>query len=509
MDTSPDGARRVGLKTDPRNPFRSLLITLLLTTTPLFAAPVGRLPAEVTDALRAAGIPAASYAAVVLDANGRTLLSHNADAPMNPASVMKIVTTFAGLDRLGPAYVWRTEVYATGAVENGRLRGDLILKGGGDPGLTMEAFWMLLRDVRARGITVIDGDLVVDRSAFAVPDEDPGRFDGEPTRPYNAAPEALLLNHRSIRLTFLPDAAAQTVRILPEPALPDVTIANELTLGAGPCNGWPQKPDADLPGRRLTFRGTYPLACGEKVRHFLSLSPLEYTGALFGDVWRGLGGSFSGKVREAPVPADARLVTVAVSRPLADIVKDINKHSNNVMARQLFLTLGRTNGAPATLDAARAAVMRWADERGLAAPELVVENGSGLSRAERISAGSLARLLRVAQESPVAPEFVASLPLAGNDGTLERWFLGSPVAGRAHLKTGYIEGVRGIAGYVHGEGGRTSVVVGLVNHPNAIGATAAQEALVRWALTMSNAGCCTGMRRADPQFPSKPPTPAR
>jgi D-alanyl-D-alanine carboxypeptidase/D-alanyl-D-alanine-endopeptidase (penicillin-binding protein 4) len=488
---------------------RNVFVALLLAAPPLFAAPVGRLPGEVADALRAADVPVSAYAAVVIDANGRTLLSHNADAPMNPASVMKLVTTFAGLDRLGPAYVWRTEAYATGAVENGRLRGDLILKGGGDPGLTMEAFWMLLRDVRARGITAIDGDLVVDRSAFAIADEDPGRFDGEPTRPYNAGPEGLLLNHRSIRLTFVPDAAAQTVRILAEPALPEVTIANELVLGAGPCNGWPQKPEADLPGRRLTFRGTYPLACGEKVRHFLTLSPLEYTRALFGEVWRGLGGSFSGRIREAAVPADARLVTVAVSRPLADLVKDINKHSNNVMARQLFLTLGRVDGAPATLESARAVVTRWADERGLAAPELVLENGAGLSRAERISAGSLARLLRTAQESPVAPEFVASLPLAGNDGTLERWFQGSPVAGRAHLKTGYIEGVRGIAGYVHGEGGRTAVVVGLVNHPNAVSATAAQEALVRWALSMTNAGCCTGMRRADPQVPSKPPIPTR
>lgn len=495
-----------------RDRLRDLCIAwaaLLFAASPLFAAPVGRLPGEVADALRAADVPVSAYAAVVIDANGRTLLSHNADTPMNPASVMKLVTTFAGLDRLGPAYVWRTEVYATGAIENGRLRGDLVLKGGGDPGLTMEAFWMLLRDVRARGITAIDGDLVVDRSAFAVADEDPGRFDGEPTRPYNAGPEGLLLNHRSIRLTFVPDAAAQTVRILAEPALPEVTIANELTLGAGPCNGWPQKPEADLPGRRLTFRGTYPLACGEKVRHFLTLSPLEYTRALFGDVWRGVGGSFSGRIREAAVPADARFVAVAVSRPLADLVKDINKHSNNVMARQLFLTLGRVDGAPATLESARTVVTRWADERGLAAPELVVENGAGLSRAERISAGSLARLLRTAQESPVAPEFVASLPLAGNDGTLERWFQGSPVAGRAHLKTGYIEGVRGIAGYVHGEGGRTAVVVGLVNHPNAVSATAAQEALVRWALSMTNAGCCTGMRRADPQVPSKPPMPAR
>jgi len=503
---------------------RLLLLASLCLATPAFAAPA--LPPEVRMALDSAGVPAEHFAALVVAADGSTILSHNPDRPMNPASVMKLVTTFAALDALGPAHVWRTEVRATGPVVAGHLRGDLVLKGDGDPGLTLEALWMLLRDIRARGIEHIDGDVLLDRSAFAVADEDPALFDGEPTRPYNASPDALLLNHRSVRLTFAPDPSTRTVRIVAEPPLPGVGVVNRLEPGDGPCDGWPEKPEVDLPGRSLTFRGTYPLACGDKVRHFMLLPPVEYAQSLLTQLWGSLGGTLAGSVRDAATPVDTWLVTRAESRPLADLVRDINKHSNNVMARQVFLTLGRgADGAPATVESARDAITQWADARGLAAPELVLDNGAGLSRIERVSAGSLVRLLRAAAESPVGAEFIASLPLAGVDGTLKRWFVGTPVAGHAHLKTGYIEGVRAIAGYVHGDGGRTALVVGIINHRNARAAAAVQEALVTWALAAGTAppatpevhrGCgkrrpggCTGMRRAAPVAPSPPSTTAR
>lgn len=503
-----------------------LLLASLCLALPSIAANGDALPPGIRTALDRAGIPAEDFAAVVVTADGSTILSHNPDRPMNPASVMKLVTTFAALDVLGPAHVWRTEVRATGPVVDGHLRGDLVLKGDGDPGLTLEALWMLLRDIRARGIEHIDGDLLLDRSAFAVADEDPALFDGEPTRPYNAGPDALLLNHRSVRLTFAPDPLTRTVRILVDPPLPDVRIVDQLEPGDGPCDGWPEKPEVDLPGRSLTFRGTYPLACGDKVRHFMLLPPVEYAQSLLAQLWGSLGGTFGGSIREASTPAGTWLVTRAESRPLADLVRDIDKHSNNVMARQVFLTLGRgPDGTPATVESARAAIVRWADARGLAAPELVVDNGAGLSRIERISAGALVRLLRAAHESPLGAEFVASLPLAGVDGTLKRWFLGTPVAGRAHLKTGYLDGVRAIAGYVHGDGGRTAFVVGIVNHRNARAAAAVQEALVGWAFDAATSspmapdaarGCgrrrpagCTGMRRAAPMAPSPPSTTAR
>jgi D-alanyl-D-alanine carboxypeptidase/D-alanyl-D-alanine-endopeptidase (penicillin-binding protein 4) len=476
---------------------RSVLAALATVALAGSAAAQDALPAAIRTALGAAGIPDSAVGLMVLEPGGRTFLSHNARLPMNPASVMKVVTTQAALELLGPAYTWRTEILAAGDLRAGRLDGDLVIRGGADPRLTLENLWMLLREVRARGVRDIAGDLVIDRSLFQVEEVDPGSFDGEPTRPYNAGPDAALVNFRAVKLTFLPDAERRTVRILSEPPLADLGVINNLAASDGPCDAWPEKPVADRARLTLTFQGNYPLACGEKVRHFMLLPPLEYTRAVFDHLWRGLGGSFSGRVRQESTPSGARLITSLESASLADVVRDINKNSNNVMARQLFLTLGTLPAPPATLDKARDTVRRWLAAKGIAAPDLVLENGSGLSRVERIAPETLARLLEQAWLGPSGPELAASLPLAGVDGTLKRRLAGTALAGRVRLKTGYLENVRGIAGYVHTPGGRPLAVVGLINHARARDATGVLEALVIWAHDHAvRKGCCTGMQDA-------------
>jgi D-alanyl-D-alanine carboxypeptidase/D-alanyl-D-alanine-endopeptidase (penicillin-binding protein 4) len=155
--------------------------------------------------------------------------------------------------------------------------------------------------------------------------------------------------------------------------------------------------------------------------------------------------------------------------------------SNNVMARHLYLTLGAESaGPPATSDKAATAVRSWLAHKGIPAPELVLENGSGLSRVERISAGSLASLLQAAWRSAVMPEFIASLPVAAMDGTMRRRLVGSGVAGQAHIKTGLLSDVRAMAGYVLDRGGRRHIVVMIVNHPGAHESQPAMDALLRW-----------------------------
>jgi D-alanyl-D-alanine carboxypeptidase/D-alanyl-D-alanine-endopeptidase (penicillin-binding protein 4) len=162
-------------------------------------------------------------------------------------------------------------------------------------------------------------------------------------------------------------------------------------------------------------------------------------------------------------------------------VRDINKYSNNVMARQLFLTLGAVGlGAPGTLEKARSVIAQWLAQKGLSAPELTIDNGSGLSRSDRISAKSMADLLIAAFRSAVMPEFVASLPLVAADGTMRKRLSAAEVAGHAHIKTGSLAQVRSIAGYVLDEKGRRVVVVFIVNHANAANAQPAQDALLRW-----------------------------
>jgi D-alanyl-D-alanine carboxypeptidase/D-alanyl-D-alanine-endopeptidase (penicillin-binding protein 4) len=466
------------------------------------ASPGGaQLPPPVEAALKAGQIPLDRVGVFVVPAaGGPPLATHNADKAMNPASVAKVVTTYAALEMLGPAYTWRTTAHGTGSLQDGVLAGDLHLRGQGDPKLTLEAFWLLLRSLRARGVRDIRGDLVLDRSHFEPDGSDAGRFDKEPLRPYNTLPDALLVNFKSVSLQFVPDTARRTVAIVVEPPLPEVRIVANVTLDQTPCDdgwGWVFRlKDAaqfDATGVTLTLTGAYSANCGERSRPYNVLEHPQYVGSLFRVLWRELGGTLGGAVRDGPVPANAPVLATSVSPALAEVVRDINKYSNNVMARQLFLTLGATAlGAPATLDKSNRAVRQWLAEKRLDLPDLVLENGSGLSRVERISAKGLGDLLGAAWRSPVMPELIASMPVVGVDGTLRRQSQRADFAGQAHIKGGTLNGVRAMAGYVLTAGGERLVVACLINHPNVHNGNAQPvfDALLRW--THAQGGeCCT------------------
>ncbi|MBU0751841.1 MAG: D-alanyl-D-alanine carboxypeptidase/D-alanyl-D-alanine-endopeptidase [Gammaproteobacteria bacterium] len=462
-----------------------LILALALPAAAQEAATNRHLPPTVARALKAAAIPEQAVAVVVQEVGSIfPRVDLNASRAMNPASVMKLVTTFAALDLLGPAYTWKTEALAGAAPADGVLAGDLILRGSGDPSLTFEQFWLLLRQLRGRGLREIRGDLVLDRSAFAVPPHDEAAFDGKPQRPYNAGPDALLLNFKAVRLTLLP--AADGIRVLPEPAPANLDIVNLVKPNGGNCGDWRDNLRADLVRHegshngsfRLILTGSYAAACGEQRWNLNLLPQSDYLLGVFRQLWAELGGSFGGTVREAATPADARPLASIDSPPLAEVVRNINKFSNNVMARQLFLTLGQKVGAGGTAANAESVVRRWLEERGLRFPELVLDNGSGLSRHERISAESTARLLAAAWSSAVMPELMSSLPLLAVDGTLKK--RQGSAAGQAHIKTGSLEGVKTLAGYVLDRRGRRQIVVFFVNHPNAAAAQPAQDALLQW-----------------------------
>lgn len=450
-------------------------------------AAAGDLPAAVAQALGGAGIPVAATAVWVREVDAaRPRLAVNARASLNPASTMKLLTTFAALDLLGPAYVWKTEAFANGIQSGDVLNGDLHLKGGGDPKLTYDQFARLLRQIRARGIREIRGDLVLDRGAFAIDASDPARFDAQPLRPYNVTPDALLLNFKSVRLQLIPDPAQKTLTIAMEPTPANLHLVNKLVLGNGNgCGEWRERLRADVfshgPSTRLVLTGVYPQICGEQRWSIAVQEHPQFVLGVFQQLWAELGGSLAGGVREGPVPAEARAVGVLPSATLGEVVRDINKYSNNVMARQLFLTLGMEAGRrPAGAADAEVALRAWLDARGLALPELVLENGAGLSRQERISAEGLGRVLQAAWRSSVMPELMASLPVTATDGTMKKRLKQNGVAGQAHIKTGSLEGVRSLAGYVLDRTGRRWIVVFFVNHANAGGAQAAQDALLQW-----------------------------
>jgi serine-type D-Ala-D-Ala carboxypeptidase/endopeptidase (penicillin-binding protein 4) len=444
------------------------------------------LPRAVGRAFLDAGIPLNHVSIVVQDtAKLRPLFAYDANRSRSPASVMKLVTTFAALELLGPDYRWKTEAYADGPLVDGELHGDLILKGYGDPKITIEQWQSLIAGLRTKGLSAIDGDLALDRSLFALPPHDPGAFDHEPLKPYNVGPDALLVNFKSLKLTLVPDASGTGVTVNADPPLDVVTLGAPPPVSNDDCAGAsaPVTPSIDDRGDRaaITFAGTYPLSCGERDWWIAMLDHPHYVRAMFETYFRAAGGRFDGGVKERRVPAGALPFAVLESPPLADIVRDVNKLSNNVMARQIFLTLATTRDTPpATPAKAANVVRRWLAARKLAMPGLVLDNGSGLSRHERNSAIALNRLLLAADASNVREEFERSLAVAAIDGTVERRFRDDAVAGQALLKTGSLEGVRALAGYVLDAAGRRFTVVAIVNDPNARRAVPALDYLVQW-----------------------------
>ena len=448
------------------------------------------LPAEVEAALTQARIPRDAVAILVVEAEGKAKprLSHRPQAAMNPASVMKLVTTYAALEQLGPAYAWSTQVYADGPVRDGILQGNLYIRGRGDPKLVIERLWLLLRRVQAMGIKSVQGDIVLDRSAFDLASQDPSTFDGEPLRPYNAAPDALLINFKSVLMTFTPVAALNLALISFEPPLAGVHMQSSVALSNIACADWRGGLKADFSDpSQIRFGGSYPLSCAERLWPVAYADPKSYSTRVVEASWRALetdgGGKLSGVVREGPIPAGLKPLFEVSSPPLAELIRDINKYSNNVMAQQLFLSLGQIgNRGRATMETAREALRVWWRERFPRSAESageeipVFDNGSGLSRSERISAQALARMLQAAWASPYMPELLASLPISGVDGTMRR----SKANGAAHLKTGSLRDVVAVAGYVHGQSGKRYVLVAMVNHANAAAARAAFEALIEW-----------------------------
>ncbi|MDE2599191.1 MAG: D-alanyl-D-alanine carboxypeptidase/D-alanyl-D-alanine-endopeptidase [Rhodocyclaceae bacterium] len=460
------------------------LIFSLALAAPAWAAE--GMPARVAQSLKAVGIPPANVAVVVQEAGGkRPWLQHNGDTAMNPASVMKLVTTYAGLDILGPAYNWQTSAYSLTPAVDGVLNGDLYLKGSGDPRLTFEQFWLLLRQLRAAGLREIKGNLVLDRSAFSLSPNDANTvingggapFDDQPLRPYNVKPDALLLNWKSVRLQLA--VAGDKLQIQSEPLPANLYVISQVALTEGECGDWRSKLRADVGTRsdrfHLVITGSYPRSCGNQTWNIGVLDHPQYVYGVFRQLWEELGGSIAGGVGEARVPAGATLLGSIESPPLAELIRDINKFSNNVMARQLYLSLGdgSTGGAERSVRA-------WLDRKSLRFPELVMENGSGLSRSERISAQSLSALLNSAWQSPLMPEYVASMPIIGVDGTMKKRLRENGASGQGHIKTGTLDGVKSIAGYVRDRKGKWQIVVFLINHPNAAAGQGAQDALLNW-----------------------------
>jgi D-alanyl-D-alanine carboxypeptidase/D-alanyl-D-alanine-endopeptidase (penicillin-binding protein 4) len=361
------------------------------------------------------------------------------------------------------------------------------VKGHGDPFLVTEYLWKLLHGLRDRGLRNIAGDLVIDNGYFKPETTDSGAFDGKPHRTYNAVPDAVLVNFQSIHFTFLPDEDSRKVRIIADPWPTNLSITNGLRFKRGPCRGSKFRigmrvtPHAE--GVRVGFSGDYPSACGAHRWNRVVLKPAEMLYGVIKSLWEDMGGTLSGGLKVGTRSEDARLLYSIESRPLAELIRGMNKYSNNVMARQLLLTLGAEQyGPPGTEKKGVDAIEGWLRQQDLEFPDLVLENGAGLSRSTRITAENLGHFLLAAYASPFMPELLSSMPLSGLDGTMQKRFKNGPLTGKIRAKTGTLDGVSALAGYLSARKGKTYAVVIIQNHPRLRKQSAkkVQDRLLKW-----------------------------
>jgi serine-type D-Ala-D-Ala carboxypeptidase/endopeptidase (penicillin-binding protein 4) len=475
--------------------FKRILLLTIAWCVPAFAqtpsmASLTSLPSPVLKAIRNAGIAEGDVGIYVSEINAKTpLISSNANKAFNPASTMKIVTTFAAMSLLGADFRWKTNIYLRGPVRGDVLDGDLIFRGSGDPKFVIEDLTELVSQLRAAGLREIRGDLILDNGYFDIGDSSVDAIDGDPSQPYNVLPSATLMNFKATKFVVSPNGANV---ITTDPVLADVQIINDVTFVRGGCvsraGGLSIRDAGSEVQPAIRISGAYSIACGETAGFSATLNHRQFSQAFFKAAWLASGGVFLGRAR---FERDAALkiksppfFTWVSPRSLGDVSRDINKFSNNVMARQLMLTTSaEILKLPATLDRARRTISTWLDRQGLNSSEFVIDNGSGLSRTERIAALSLGRILNKAAQSPYGDVFRESLPVVGVDGTMAKRLENHPINGRAWIKTGSLKSVRTIAGYVDSASGKRYSVVLLVNSGNAENSQDLQDTLLRWVFS--------------------------
>jgi serine-type D-Ala-D-Ala carboxypeptidase/endopeptidase (penicillin-binding protein 4) len=444
------------------------------------------LPADLRQHFTAAGIPDSSVGIALLTippsqnqpARGQAF-GLNAQAPLNPASTIKLVTARAALGLLGADFRHETRIATTGRLVGGTLEGDVFFQGGGDPKLVVEDLKEIAERLRAMGISRIEGRLVVDGTRFNEPEIDSGQFDQQPTKPYNVGPHAAMVNFKAMKISVWSEAGKR-VKFKTEPRMPDAAVKTRVALVDGGCA------DTQVTARmnadeKLLISGVLGRRCAGAEFYVSVMDHAQFALNAFQGAWEEAGGSMKVKLQSGVTPAHARtLVQWESPRPLIELLADINKMSNNPMTRQLFLNLSASEAAPATRAASAKVVNAYLASRGLVFPELVLDNGSGLSRDERISALSLVRLLVDAFQSSDGPAWVATLPAVGFEGTVRNRLRNSELSGQAFLKTGSLENVRAVAGYVRTASGEWVAVAVIVNHAEAAKGRVAMDEVIKW-----------------------------
>jgi serine-type D-Ala-D-Ala carboxypeptidase/endopeptidase (penicillin-binding protein 4) len=433
------------------------------------------LPAPVLKALDAAGLPADALAVAALPlAHAAPPWGRQMHRPMQPGSAMKVMTSIVALDHLGPNHRGHTELASSAPLDaaGGRLSGDLVLRGGADAELGVPQLWALLVDLRQAGVRHIEGDLLIDRTRYrpARFDQNLPPFDDAPEFPYNVIPDALHVAGSLLPLELRATDGGVVAGTVPP--IEGIAITSRMTLVDARCADWddhwkPASVERTAALTTITLQGAFPRGCTTRAELQL-IDRTELTERLVRTLWQGLGGTWSGRAREAPAPAAARVLARRQARPWGELLRHLNKTSDNAWTRLLFLELGvpamAAEPTKTTAELADTAVRRWLRERGIDDAGLVTDNGSGLSRSERITPWQLASALQAAWHGRHAADLVMSLPTAGVDGSMRNRLKDSPATGWARLKTGTLRNVVALAGYVRDGQGWPWAVAMIINH---------------------------------------------
>lgn len=478
-------------------PIATALALAASVALPMVPAPGGAsaetaqlLPKEVARILKRHGLPASQTGIYLAWDRGEPIAMLNVDRPFNPASSVKLVTSMAALDLLGPGHTWKTSILAAAPVVDGSLRGDLYLRGEGDPYLTNERLAHLVLGLKRRGIESVAGDVVIDDTLFDLGPFDPASFDGRGTRTYNAAPGASVVNFGSTRVVI--HVAGGEAEAFLEPPSTTFEFVNQLKLRRAKCGGnWrgrirerlSRNPDGTA---RLVISGSYPSGCGEQSYYLLGQSdPAAHLAGAVTRIFSEVGGTVQGGWRKERTPRNAKEVVTEESQTLAEAIRGMNKFSNNFMARNIFLSLGSDgNGSPSSLASSREAVAGWFERMGVATSGLHVDNGSGLSRSSRLTPRQFGESMLDFSRRPYKHELIASLAVLGRDGTARRWNRRKKSEGNAHIKTGTLANARSTVGFVHNPSGDIVFVMMVETRGTAAARRAIQD-LLDWSYRLA------------------------
>ena len=453
------------------------ILGALATSTIAMAA--SDLPVEVQKALSGLGIDRQQLAVSVLDlGTSKSVLAWQADKTVLPASSVKIVTTLAALETLGPAFQWKTGFYHDGTIQKGVLKGNLYFVGGGDPRYVAEHLWRDTHSLKAMGIRQITGNVIVDRSLFV--SAQAKSFDGQTHRPYNLGADAALFNFNSVVVRFIPDEAAGVAHVSAMPLQTGLQLPKTVPLASGWCRGWRNQLKADVSNPlKPTFKGTFVKGCGERSLTYVVNDRNAYLSRSFAAQMKQAGIVWKGKVVDGAKNVKAVKLFDSASDDLATTVRLTNKFSNNILARHLFLSLALPQKSTAIdYEDARAVMQRWLTDRvGLEAGVITVDNGSGLSHQSQVTASAMTSLLAYGARSAWSHEWVASFPVAGLDGTMKHRPLSD---GSAHMKTGLLSGVKTMAGIVQAPKGARYAVFASLEGKNVAQGDEVLDAIMHW-----------------------------